>query len=192
MAVADIGINVRSGATVGLYSLGFFESAVTLFERADRGRGLVDLAFYPAAFCLRQGLELLLKQMSIYFANAYRKPGLLYKKGHKLKDTWKAVRDLVEDEATGPFADPGEDTLGHFDVIDSLIDEFDEIDPTGMLFRYPEDLFNDKGTRVVVQTPVPFDLVNLSDWAAKASAALEAAQQLESVVQEMAGFTAHR
>ena len=62
MAVSDLRVN-RASETVGIYALGFLDAAVALFERADEGQGLVDLTFYPAAYCLRHGLELLAKQM---------------------------------------------------------------------------------------------------------------------------------
>ena len=60
MAVAELNANKRSEG-LGVYAVAFVDSAVALFGRANDGRGLVDFAFYPAAYCLRHGVELFVK-----------------------------------------------------------------------------------------------------------------------------------
>src|SRR5262249_12355999 len=66
---------------MGIYASGFLDSAAALFARADRGEGLVDFAFYPAAYCLRHGLELFIKQMTICVAYELHDETLLYDPG---------------------------------------------------------------------------------------------------------------
>ena len=67
MAVVDIRMN-QHFEPLGIYALGFLDSAVALLSRADSGAGFVDFAVYPSVYCLRHGLELFIKQMSIYVA----------------------------------------------------------------------------------------------------------------------------
>lgn len=195
MAVATLALN-KNDETLGCYSLGFLDSAVALFKRADAGLGMVDLAFYPAAFSLRHGLELFIKQMSVYLAYEMRDPSLLYKKLHGLKEVWDAIRGHVQEQgreaACGSSGWAAADIPHHLDVVESLILTFHEIDPAGTLFRYPENVFNKNGERTLLDTHVPFDLVNLSDWSAISSATLEAAQLLLGFADDRATWVANR
>lgn len=104
MAVADIQMN-QHFERLGIYALGFLDSASALFRRAEEGTGLVDYAIYPAAFCLRHGLELFIKQMSVYAAYETNNPGLLYVPGHELEEAWLPVRrymsEAVEHDSRG-------------------------------------------------------------------------------------------
>lgn len=165
--------------TVGIYAVGFLDAAVTLFGKADEGRGLVDLTFYPAAYCMRHGLELLAKQMSIYFAYELRDPTLLYTRGHAFEDLWKRQAECLESVANGLIGNPAE-LRHHIDVLNTAVEELHELDPTGTLLRYPEEITKVKptGERKRIDQHVPFDRVNLGDWHATAGAALSAAQTL--------------
>ena len=169
---------------LGILARGFFDSARAIFERADAGHGLVDFAFYPGAYCLRHGLELLTKQMSLYVAYELMDPGLRYRHGHSLKKTWKKIRTTIQEAASNAMASPiewaVEDIAHHFDVIDSLIDDLHKLDPNGTALRYPDAL------------PFSFDAVNLSDWAAMSKAALDASQMLLAFAEEQADRVAER
>ncbi len=183
MAVAEIRRHQHQ-EPLGILARGFFDSARAVFERADAGRGLVDFAFSPGAYCLRHGLELLTKQMSLYVAYELKNDKLRYKAGHDLKRTWKKIRATVQDAASNAMASPSEwaveDIAHHFDVIDSLIDDLHKLDPNGTALRYP------------VALPFSFDAVNLSDLAAMSKAALDASQMLLAFAEEQADRVAER
>jgi len=180
MAVADLNANKVSEG-LGVYAVAFLDSAVALFGRANDGHGLVDFAFYPAAYCFRHGIELFVKQISIYVAYELRDPRLLYEVGHGLSDPWKRVAEsaewIVNDWSTGSAE------LRHsLDVVNTAIEDVAELDAGGNLFRYPEFVKNANAAankpRTRVDTHVPFDSVNLADWHATAAATLSAAQSL--------------
>lgn len=189
MAVADITMN-KHFEPVGIYALGYLDAAAGLFDRADKGHGLVDYAFYPAALCLRHGLELFIKQISIYVAYEMTDPALLYKPGHRLGQEWGKLKEFVGDLIRS--SSPGEDLQSHLDVIDSVIEDLDELDPTGTLFRYPEDVTAEKSgkPRTRQDRPPPFDTINLTDWASTARSVLTAAQLLLYDARDRAGALA--
>jgi len=175
MGVADIRMN-QHFEPVGIYALGFLDSAEALFRRASDGHGLVDFTFYPAAYCLRHGIELFVKQMTIYLAYELVDQDLLYTPNHDLDGNWKKIRNLVE-STTSEAAWREEDMCHQFDVIDSTLEDLHELDPRGTLLRYPEFVKPQKGEkpRESVPQPPPFDVVNLGDWAGTSGACLQAA-----------------
>lgn len=95
------------------------------------------LLLYPAAFAYRHGIELYLKHL-VFALNTILETGRRFEKNHKMIDLWKDVvglhatigQELIEPKA---IARAGE-----------LIGYFDAFDPTGQVFRYPEDI---KGNR---------------------------------------------
>jgi hypothetical protein len=189
MALADIR-NIQLSEPIGVYALGFFDSAHAIFERAEQGRGYVDYCVYPGCYCIRHGLELFTKQMTIYIAYVRQDAGLLYAKTHPLADSWTGVKGYLEALlVTGDLDQRGYDLgeLQHqIDVIDDTLKEFHEMDSGGTLFRYPEDIEVPKpksgappAPRTRRDAPPPFEaVVNLADWAAKAKANLDAVQLL--------------
>lgn len=188
MSIAVLSAN-RLSETVGIYSVGFLDAAATLFGKAATGQGLVDLTFYPAAYCLRHGLELLAKQMSIYFAYEMRDPDLLYLRGHSFHELWEKQAVHLDHLADHSWAD-GPELRHHIDVLRGTVEELHELDPGGTLFRYPEDVAREKGSgeRVRTNRHVPFDLVNMGNWHAISVATLDAAQALLSEVAERIEF----
>lgn len=134
--------NACVGDNGGPYSLldygrGFFEGGHAAVKSAEEGVGPVDLLVYPAAFAYRHGIELYLKHL-IETLNMILDTGQTFRKNHKMLDLWeqaellhkKIGRELVEAAA--------------IERVGQLIGYFDAFDPTGQVFRYPEDI---KGNR---------------------------------------------
>jgi hypothetical protein len=177
---------------LGSYSVGFLDAAVALFDRAKSGTGLVDCTFYPAAYCLRHGVELFIKQMSLYAAYEMRDKKLLYTPNHDLAAAWKLTRPYVEDvaERAAEF-EPEIDHVHHFHVIESMVEELHELDARSTWLRYPEFVRTDKKTGERIgraDTFMPFNVVHLGDWHAKAEATLEAVQDLEDEGSDRTGI----
>lgn len=191
MSMVDITMN-QHYEPLGIYAEGFLDSAAALFNRAVRGEGLVDYAFYPAAYNLRHGIELFVKQMSIYVAYEHRDPARLYAPGHSLADAWKEIREDVY--GWGQYTPPEESFQDHLDVIDSVLEDLHELDPSGTLFRYPEFVRAEKGTkpRIRKDEPPPFNVVNFRDWASTADAVLESVRTVLYVAEESASFLAEQ
>lgn len=197
MGVADIRMN-QHFEPVGIYALGFLDSAEALFRRASDGHGLVDFAFYPAAYCLRHGIELFVKQMTIYLAYELLDQDLLYAPNHNLDENWKKIRSIVDStttEAAYSLTSWGEEDMCHqFDVIDSTLQQLHELDPRGTLLRYPEFVKPQRGEkpRERITHPPPFEVVNLGDWAGISGACLQAASLILGHAKESQDEVAHR
>jgi hypothetical protein len=119
------------------YGKGFFEGGHAIVKAASEFVAPVDILIYPAAFAYRHAIELLLKQLAETL-NVILRTGESFKKHHKMIDLWREIvklydattLDLIEREAVGRVGE--------------LIGYFDAFDPTGQVFRYPEDI---KGNR---------------------------------------------
>lgn len=196
MAIADIRNN-QHFEPLGIYAMAFLDSASALFRRADEGAGLVDYAIYPAAFNLRHGLELFIKQMSIYAAYEMNDSSLLYLPGHDLEQAWQSVKEYVTDIVDHDYGGERHKALSHLDVVSTTIEQLHEMDPRGTLFRYPEDVKDAKPAkkkkpRARTDQPPPFDMVNLADWAAISASTFGAVQYLLDNSHERAESLAHQ
>ena len=125
----------RNGGPYDLldYGRGFFDGGDAAVLSAQEYRGPVDLLVYPAAFAYRHGVELYLKHLAVIL-NQILETGESFRKQHGRMDLWRGVVDL--DAAAG--ADLVERTA--MDRAGMLIGFFDAFDPTGQVFRYPEDI----------------------------------------------------
>lgn len=168
--IAELHIN-KIDETVGIYAFAYLDAAAQVFAH-----GICDFAPYPGMYCLRHGLELFVKQVAVYVAYEMRDTCLLYRKGHAMLATWDAVKSHVED-ACGPNT-LSSDCISQesLDALDGVIRELHDLDPSGMLFRYPEDLVKGKGR---IDTHFPADRFNLRDWQHIAEEALTTCQAVE-------------
>ena len=198
-SVAELAPN-RLGETVGTYAIAYLDAAAVLLRHGAAGRGFQDLCFYPAAHNLRHGLELIAKQISDYTAYELRDASLLYQPGHSLKKAWEngptKMRTLLSDD---DYAESPGDVRRAMQTLDALISRLDVIDPSGTLFRYPENVFIKKkptGVPAVdrdrVDQHVTDNRVDLSVWAGYATEALEAAQTLRYYFDQRTSFLRHR
>lgn len=181
--MAELHINKRD-ETVGIYAIAFLNAASSIFEH-----GICDFAPHPGMYCLRHGLELFVKQMTVYEAYEMRDKALLYRKGHGFLETWERVKPHIEDCAREKsYVDPdgpGPDAIAR---LDDTIREIHEADPGGMLYRYPEDIV--KGVRV--DTHFPEDRFYLPKWKQLADDLLWDCQQVECLLRERCSFIQDR
>jgi hypothetical protein len=128
------GLNACVGTNGGPYDLrayakGYFKAGERIVESLAADHSLIDLTVYPLAFVYRHAVELSLKHL------AFRLPRIWDEKAsaeftHKLLDNWKIVRGYLQRD---PTFDP-DDLLP---LIDRILSDFLEIDPTGQAFRFP-------------------------------------------------------
>lgn len=119
------------------YGEGFFEGAKQIIAAIRRGEWTIDILIYPAAFSYRHGIELYVKHL-LKELSAYNKSGVEYERTHKLQDNWaRVVEEAKKSKLT--FFDETELSL-----VGDIIAEFCQIDPTGQVFRYPEDIKGNK------------------------------------------------
>lgn len=114
------------------YGFGFFEGGKAVIEACKAGHFAVDVLVYPAAFNFRHGIELYLKQLIAMMS--FLNTGKGYQKDHKITGLWQRFleeREILDDR---PFQTSDIEEVG------KIIEAFWEIDPTGQVFRYPEDI----------------------------------------------------
>lgn len=115
------------------YGSGFFRGAKEMVAGVYQDRFIVDTAVYPIVFCYRHGIELHLKYL-LQLSSSVTRTHTSYARNHKLQDNWAAFAKACT-SASWPFVNKTE-----LSMAGDIIDEFCEIDPTGQVFRYPEDI----------------------------------------------------
>ena len=138
----DMSLNACVGENGGPYDFadygeGFFQGGMAIVEAAKDKRAIIDVLVYPAAFAFRHGIELYLKHL-LKELIAFNDSNVEYVKHHGIQDYWKLVVAEMQ-KIEGNVFDPVE--VG---IAGDIIDDFCQIDPTGQVFRYPEDIKGNK------------------------------------------------
>lgn len=134
-----------------LFSESYKMAAETLFEQLDGSAHYANYLVYPLIFLNRQFLELRLKELIIglnYIITGERK----FPNGHDLKNLWNDFNTLV--------LRIGNENIPERKVLqntESLILEFNSIDPQSFSFRYPVDKTNERNSSLKITT---IDLLN--------------------------------
>ncbi|GEC30656.1 hypothetical protein [Sinorhizobium fredii] len=131
-------LNACVGSNGGPYDLidygkGFFDGAQEIIKAVRNGAFYVDVLVYPVCFSFRHGIELYLKALvksSITFNGSDR----VYGKNHSIDEYWKMIVEEFE-----KFDDRVIDK-SEIATVTPIINDFVQIDPTGQVFRYPEDI----------------------------------------------------
>ena len=115
-----------------LYIAGYKEAADLLVESIAKRKGTADSLIFPIVFLYRQYIELRLKSL---LQDGKRLLDKEYRgePEHSLGELWKQVKILLEE--IFPDAEPEIDQ-----AIESLILQFEKVDPRSTSFRYPKDL----------------------------------------------------
>ncbi len=116
---------------LGLMAGGYKEGADILVEQLD-ARGRNDSLVYPILFGYRQYLELRIKALGVLIKR-WDEVDEDFKRTHDLKHLWQSIRERLAGELQ-------EEDRDAFQVAESLIAEFHEIDPRSDRFRYPSDI----------------------------------------------------
>lgn len=115
------------------YGRGFFDGAQEIVRALKERVLLVDLLVYPVCFSFRHGIELYLKAIR-EASLSFNKTDAKFDKNHNIDECWALVaaelqkikhKDIDGDEMA---------------IAADIIGDFTQIDPTGQVFRYPEDL----------------------------------------------------
>ncbi|GJL77561.1 MAG: hypothetical protein NPINA01_05500 [Nitrospinaceae bacterium] len=114
-----------------LYASGYKDAADTLIENVIQTQRNQDLFVFPVVFLYRQYLELRMKKL-IQEGNNLFDISIKTKDSHKLDKLWKQTRGILE--KVWP------DEKNDLDSIETLINEFSQVDPTSTAFRYPVNL----------------------------------------------------
>ncbi|NWJ40810.1 MAG: hypothetical protein HXX12_07545 [Geothrix sp.] len=138
----SVGSNYHLNACVGTnggpydfrdYAHGYFLAGKRLLESLRQDYSYVDTLVYPLTFLLRHAIELSLKGLARDLSTLHKTEGQI-KLTHRLADNWAIVRDMLqldqdvfdEDRKLIPF-------------LDKVLKDYLEFDPSGEVFRFPED-----------------------------------------------------
>ncbi len=115
------------------YGKGFFDGAQEIVVAVKERNGIVDLLVYPICFSFRHGIELYLKAI-VKIASQFNQSGREYEKNHSINEYWRMIAE--------EFAELEDGILDRVQigVAGDIIADFVQIDPTGQVFRYPEDI----------------------------------------------------
>jgi len=111
------------------YAQGYFRAGERIAESLVADHSLIDLTVYPLAYVYRHAVELSLKSLIFALPRIWDEKASV-RFTHKLLDNWKIVRGYLQ-------RDPTFDPNGLLPLIDRILHDFLEIDPTGQAFRFP-------------------------------------------------------
>lgn len=114
-----------------IYAIGYKDAADILVEHIAKTKRQQDTLIYPIIFLYRQYLELALKDLILEGRKLLDDPDPL-PKTHRIDELWRLCDRLLEQISPGDSADSRKE-------IGRLIEEFAQVDPLSMSFRYPED-----------------------------------------------------
>jgi hypothetical protein len=115
------------------YGQGFFDGGKAIVDAARDRRFPVDILVYPAAFSFRHWIELYLKHLLNDLRDINSEPQEK-EKNHGICEYFELVAKELS-TVKPEFVD-----LAEVGIAKDIIADFDQIDPTGQVFRYPEDL----------------------------------------------------
>lgn len=128
------------------FEQGYASTAIFLLNVVEYGKNYLrkDSYIYPALFCIRMYLEIIMK---LILKNNY----LDCKEGHDLSKLWEKVKSIldVKDEEQ--------------EVVEQLVLELQTFDPVSTAFRYPKtlnDIYNNNKKKTGV-TSIFIDVKNL-------------------------------
>ena len=123
-----------------LYIVGYKEAGDSLVNSVADRSGTADSLIFPIVFLYRHYIELRLKSL---LQDGHRLLDKAHKQkpGHQLSRLWLEVRNILVDL----WPDRNKDDLAAFD---SLINQFEQIDPRSTTFRYPKDFKGNNSLKV--------------------------------------------
>lgn len=125
-----------------IYIIGYKEAADSLVESIANRKGSADSLIFPIVFLYRHYIEIRLKSL---LQDGCRLLDREYKQKseHQLSKLWPKVRTILNE--LWPDED-GEDLK----AIDSLITQFEEVDPRSTTFRYPKDFYGNNSLNLEI------------------------------------------
>jgi hypothetical protein len=115
------------------YSRGYFLSAKSQLNAIVENSGLVDILIYPLCYSYRHGIELGLKHLARELLLLFEEDEKI-KLTHNLNDNWHHIRPFVA--RLSRYLDKEGKSVP---FIDKVLVDFLEFDPSGEVFRFPEN-----------------------------------------------------
>jgi hypothetical protein len=143
---------------LGILAVGF-KTASDILVQCLGQHGRSDALVYPILFGYRQYLELRIKSL-VVLVNRCDYLDETYKRTHDLHGLWNPIRSRLWENLQ-------DDDRAPFQIVESVIGEFQALDPKSDGFRFPSEIkqFNvDLSNVQAVMDRVARFLDSLSDW----------------------------
>lgn len=123
-----------------LYIVGYKEAGDSLVNSVADRSGTADSLIFPIVFLYRHYIELRLKSL---LKDGHRLLDKEHKQKseHQLSKLWPKVRDILVEL----WPDENEDDLV---IFESLINQFEQVDPRSTTFRYPQDFAGNSSLKI--------------------------------------------
>ena len=112
------------------YADAYLRAGLTIIDSCERHEQPVDLMIYPIAYNLRHGIELYLKHFCSTLPLLWDSKEST-KLNHKLLDDWAVVKGYVSRDDYFSLG------IGAIELVERIIKDVAEIDPSGEIFRFP-------------------------------------------------------
>ncbi|MCL1119092.1 hypothetical protein N7V09_18820 [Shewanella seohaensis] len=147
-----------------LYIVGYKKAADSLVDSIANRKGSADSLIFPIVFLYRHYVEIRLKSL-LHDGNRLLDREHKQKSEHQLSKLWPKVRSILDELWPN---EEGEDLK----AMDSLIAQFEEVDPRSTTFRYPKDFDGNNSLKLDVPR---VNLRNLAEVVGAMSIILEGA-----------------
>jgi hypothetical protein len=118
------------------YAHGYFAATKKILEAAKHFEVGVatDTLVYPACYNFRHSIELFIKYMVATYSQMLKDDTIRFEFRHGLMENWRTVTVAASRLGWSPFE--GDEVA----LVEKTIAEFMEIDPNGVIFRYPDSI----------------------------------------------------
>ncbi|MFL6259802.1 MAG: hypothetical protein ACJ76Y_08840 [Thermoanaerobaculia bacterium] len=146
--------DVASGLVERMYWMkeAFKEAADLLSIQAEENHYEKNKFVWPIVFCYRQYLELALKEVMAKYGEQVEPEVKANWKSHRLGELWASCKSVI----SGALLEAKVDDIPEIQALESVINEFREVDDGSYSFRYPTDT---KGRLV----EFPFESIDLAN-----------------------------
>jgi hypothetical protein len=162
------------------YAHGYFDATRLLLKAIGKSGAVNDLLVYPICLNFRHAIELFIKYLITDLAKIIESSDAKFHKSHSLDANWGTAMSLLKQ--TKLDVDAYEIRL-----MTKVVAEFMEVDPNGMIFRYPESIKGDQHLKdwAIVNLAVVGDVFAVlskvaEDWHFKIEGRIEAAIESEA------------
>ena len=161
------------------YARGYFDATRILLKTVGKTGSVNDLLVYPICLNFRHAVELFIKYLITDLAKLTRTDAKFYK-SHSLDANWSTAMNLIKRTKLKVDADD-------IKLMTRVVTDIMEVDPNGMIFRYPESIKGDQHLKewAIVNLAVVNDaFVKVSkiveDWNFKIEERIEAKIEAEA------------
>ncbi len=162
------------------YAHGYFDATRLLLKSVGKSGLVNDLLVYPICLNFRHAIELFIKYLITDLAKLTGSSAKFHK-SHSLDANWSTAMNLIRRTKLDVDAD-------EIALMTRVVSDIMEVDPNGMIFRYPESIKGDQHLKdwAIVNLAVVGDMFAVlskfvEDWHFKIEGRIEAVIDAEAI-----------